>query len=1369
MGRIRRIDAGQVPSGESGWFNTEFANWASASFESPLDYAYVCQGWFVTAPRNSRAADFSFQPLDSQLGTGLRLVLREPPDMVRVWHELPAGFFDVAVGGVTVRIRGLTEDPAGLHLDSVALFFGSERERKFDRKLVGPIALGPSWQDVAVDASGIDANADEGRLISLRFSGRGTIEVEYCRPETALGMRTGAWVAAKAFAGRVMRLRRKRRTHNSPPVAVKPLQEVPARRVTADTPPREAGVSVARATAPHASEQAVGEEIKELRKAIKKLTGSMDVSAAQIRRLTEVMEVVLQRLDGPSQAITPLAPAFVTPLIPVAAAPLDAPALVRVPDQARRDDVGEAVAAPTKTINWVIGPPDNIGWAYGNNAKRLAGRLGNYKHVISAQTPSDVAIYFDAIIAERYPVEARKSILRIGGPRPLDRLYGDDLDAMRRAFSKFDAIIALSAELYFRALRAHDNVYLIPNALDLKEWHPSKRKRDEHALFTVGFAASLKSSAEAEVKGRAIAEGAVERLGARMLLTSKGGGAQIPHDRMIKDFYSKIDVLIHPVAPGREGTSNVVMEALSLGVPVLTTQHCGFHGEFLVDGQSALVRERDESSFAEALTLVQRDDRLRRRLVTEGRAFAERHHNLKIASRAYSRVITDLFAPVSGTASEPKRVCFAPFWEPAENFGSSRLRAKYPAEFLAQNDRYEIRMGYDSVADIAIVVQMCTHDVMSKLNANQDQFVVYDVCDRYYEKPRLFKHVSPPIDSLSRFHELCERADLILVPSRELKSQIASRFPDKPVKFLPEPVDYGATPRTPKVHEKKVVLWYGNPDRGNFESAKPMIEHLRDRHSYTPLIVSRTSFFKKHPEFLPFCRDWSMEAMEEAFSAASLCVVAYDESEQTKSPNRFVAAMMHGVPTLVKGSPACSEILVETGQTFAIADTLERLDHALSNLQSKEFLELYVQRVQRHLNQTVGEKAISEAYSELFRNHTFKRSLFSAGPRRVAFISHNLSIGEGAPWSLFELVHGLRDRGIEPHVFAPASGPLLNQYLEASIPVEVFEPVARHSVKVLNSRYHAVSQKFTEFLKNSNIEAVICNTVKAAPFAEIARRAGVPSAVIVRESYTAPERFSYLDGEAKLAGMTGLANAEHIVFVANTSREFWTDQPFNGAVHIIPNGISQARFAKEIETPKVDARKEVGLPEEAIIALCVGTINTRKGQRELVEWFATLAPDVRNRAHLVFLGAVQNVHLRDFHRVTDSLPEEIRSKITVVEATPQVSLYYRAADICLLNSTSEAYPRCIVEALCFGLPVLSTRVFGVNEQVTHGEAGFLYDFGDMEAWKQHFARLVANDEERQLMGQAASRSFWKLTGYSEMLLAYKSIISDLLDSAAKSR
>jgi hypothetical protein len=387
-------------------------------------------------------------------------------------------------------------------------------------------------------------------------------------------------------------------------------------------------------------------------------------------------------------------------------------------------------------------------------------------------------------------------VLRIGGPRPLERLFGNDPEAMRKAFSQFDAIIALNTALYLRALRVHHNVHLIPNAIALAQWHPSKRKRKEHGAFTVGFAASVKSSAEAEVKGHSIAIGAAERVGADILFTTKGG-KQIPHDRMIKEFYSNIDLLIHPVGPGREGTSNVIMEALALGVPVLTTTHAGLHGELLVDGKNALIRHRDDSAFAEAIVLVQRDERLRHRLVEQARAFAERHHNLVNAARGYETVFKQLFAPAVAKAKTTKRICFVPFWEPAEKFGSSRLRAKYPSEFLTRSGRFSVSMGYDPAADIAVIVQMCTHEVMGQLRTNPDQFVIYDVCDRYYENPRLFKHVDPPIDSQARFGELTERADLIVVPSRELKAQIASRLPDKPVRYVPEPVDYGATARPP--------------------------------------------------------------------------------------------------------------------------------------------------------------------------------------------------------------------------------------------------------------------------------------------------------------------------------------------------------------------------------------------------------------------------------------------------------------------------------------------------------------------------------------------------------------------------------------------
>lgn len=1314
-----------------GQFNSEFANWSAPAVSSPRNGDYICRNWFTTALKGGRNVDYSFEPLNKVQGSGLKLLVKKPPEMVRIWHRLPQGVLKAGRALLKLGLRGEAGGEAPPEV-TIALFRGGEDDRKFIRRLYGPLVLDRARREVGAEVVWEAGDIHEDSLLSLKFAGTGTFEIDFFRLETAgakpAGVTVSTWAATRSWANRVFSLGR---GQNEP--ARMPQANIAGQLVGLNRDVGSEGGQLRR------------DDLEELRFAIQTMTKSLDLSARHVDRLATAVEAALKRLDSAIPA-----PAIATPATSLA-------------QQASALKSQKEASTKAKTINWVIGPPENIGWAYGNNAERLAKKLGAYKHAVSDNKPADIAVYFDALVADRYPVEARKSVLRIGGPRPLDRLYGDDEEAMRKAFSKFDAIIALNAALYLRALRVHDNVHLIPNAIDLSQWHPSKRKRKDHAAFTVGFAASVKSSKEAEVKGYSIATGAAERVGANILFTTKGG-AQIPHDRMIKDFYSNIDLLIHPVGPGREGTSNVIMEALALGVPVLTTEHSGLHGELLVDGRSALIRERTDSAFAEAIVLLQRDERLRRRLVEDGRAFAERHHNLTTAARAYENVFKQLFAPAAPKKKATKRICFAPFWEPAEKFGSSRLRAKYPSEFLTRSGRFSVSLGYDPAADVAVIVQMCSHEVMAQLQGNADQFLIYDVCDRYYENPRLFKHVDPPIDSLARFGELTERADLVIVPSRELKAQIASRLPEKPVKYVPEPVDYAATGRSAKVVEKKVVLWFGNPDRGNFDSAKPLIERLRDEYGYEPLIVSRPSYFKRYPEFLPFCRQWSMEAMDEAFAAASICIVAYDAEELTKSPNRFIAATMQGIPTLVSGSPACNEILQATGNTFAITDSLERLDEAMALLASDSFRSDYLQSTQAHINQQVGEKVIADHYAALFAEHTFNRRRFAEGPRRVAFVTHNLAIGEGAPWSLFELVNGLQSHGVEPHVFAPAHGPLGDQYVQAGVPIEVFEPTARHAVKVLNSRYDVIAKRFALFLKTANIEAVVCNTVKAAPFAEMARQAGIPSAVIVRESYTPPERFSHFRGEARLAAVTGLTNTDQVVFVANSSRQIWADQPFKGMVRIIPNGISRERFAQELATPSAEARNRLDLPEDAIIALCVGTINERKGQRELVQWYATLPPEVRDKTHLVFLGAVQNVGYRDFLRASAELPEEIQSRITVVEATDDVALYYRAADMLLLNSKSEAYPRCIVEGLCFGLPVISTRVFGVNEQITHADAGFLYDFGDGESWQKYFSLLVERPSLRLEMARAAAHSFWKLTGYSEMLHAYKAVISDMLDT-----
>lgn len=1071
-------------------------------------------------------------------------------------------------------------------------------------------------------------------------------------------------------------------------------------------------------------------ELNVLVTAIRGLQQSVEASTSQVARLADAIERFLG--TGEEQASSARLPRS------------PAPRIVSLP--VRR-----------QSINWVVGPAENTTWAYGNNARRLATRLPAYDHHISADTECDIAVYFDALVAANHPVKAGKSVLRLGGSRPLDRLFGKDDGALATALAAFDAVVALSAALYLRAARLHPNVYFIPNALDLDTWHAVRPEASRP--FTAGFAASLSTKDEATMKGHDIAVEAARSRNVRLLAVSRGE-RQIPHERMHADFYAKIDVLLHPVAAGREGTSNVIMEAMACGVPVITTTDAGFHGEFLVDGRTALLRPRSAAAFADAITTLTRSPELRQTLAEEARRFAERQHSLDDAIARYDAVFRSLSATSSAVPAR-RKVAFVPFWEPTENFGSSRLRAQYPAAYLTKRGQLEVVVGYAADADVVIIVQMCTDEVMSQLLNNTGQFVIYDVCDKYYEKPRLFKHLASPVDSLSRFHQLVERADLLLAPSEELKLELASRVPTKAVKYVPEPVDYEATGCAARETSERVVLWFGNPDRGNFDEVRGMLEHLRQRHGFRPLIVSRKSYFRGQPSFEACVVEWSPSAMKQAFADAALCIVGYAPDEQTKSANRFVAAMMHGVPTLVRGSPACSDILERSGHRFAQLTDVRSLDQAIAKLQNREYRARFVAEVQRQIVEVHGEAAVTRNYVELLAEHTIDCSASCASPRKLAFVSHNLELGDGAPLSQYELVCGLRERGIEPYVFSPIGGPVAELYQAAGIHVETFEAEGHDGVETINHKYSAVRQRFCEFLRENAIEAVVCNTVKAAPYVDFAHLEDLPGQLIVRESYDAAERFSFFQGEAKLSAIRGVTHAEQVVFVAETSRKVWSDMPFKGLVRVIRNGISRERFAQAAQLSKRDARKRLGWPPEDVVAICVGRVTKRKGQQQLLRAFAELPPLVSNAARLVIIGVGESRTAAELRAELARLPGPLQTRVTLVPPVHDLGPYYAAADVSLLNSRSEAYPRSVLESLLWGLPVISTPVHGVQEQIRPGKDGFLYEQDDMAAWSSHFSLLVTDEGLRSAMSKSASRSFARLTSYPEMVLAYRALLSRL--------
>ena len=83
----------------------------------------------------------------------------------------------------------------------------------------------------------------------------------------------------------------------------------------------------------------------------------------------------------------------------------------------------------------------------------------------------------------------------------------------------------------------------------------------------------------------------------------------------------------------------------------------------------------------------------------------------------------------------------------------------------------------------------------------------------------------------------------------------------------------------------------------------------------------------------------------------------------------------------------------------------------------------------------------------------------------------------------------------------------------------------------------------------------------------------------------------------------------------------------------------------------------------------------------------------------------------------------------------------RDADIFVLPSWAEGQPYAILEAMCFGLPVVASAVGAIPETVGDGEQGLLIEPHDVEGMHAALEQLITDEDLRRRMGTAARRRY----------------------------
>ncbi len=359
----------------------------------------------------------------------------------------------------------------------------------------------------------------------------------------------------------------------------------------------------------------------------------------------------------------------------------------------------------------------------------------------------------------------------------------------------------------------------------------------------------------------------------------------------------------------------------------------------------------------------------------------------------------------------------------------------------------------------------------------------------------------------------------------------------------------------------------------------------------------------------------------------------------------------------------------------------------------------------------------------------------------VHYFTHNLSL-QGAPLFLLEHArHLYRETGARLIVTSGAEGPLRRAYESLGATVQVIDDSALLTAITSDQAERACANLAAAVdLRTANL--LIANTLSAYWGVHLAHRAGRPVLYYVHES--SPPR-SFYRGVLPPAALALLEEsfqlATHVSFLTSTSQRYFNSFSDQSNYGLLPGWIDLTGIDHFRANHSRDAlRTQLGLSSEKKLVINVGTICDRKGQHLFARavdllWFN--APALAASAEFLMIGGEDTAFDRT---LVNFLHELARPNLKIIPGTRDVYPYYGAADLFVCSSYEESFPRVILEAMAFGVPILSTHVHGIPEMVRADHEAVLVPPGDSAAMAAALQRLLASPETgRELAHHARIR------------------------------
>ena len=373
-----------------------------------------------------------------------------------------------------------------------------------------------------------------------------------------------------------------------------------------------------------------------------------------------------------------------------------------------------------------------------------------------------------------------------------------------------------------------------------------------------------------------------------------------------------------------------------------------------------------------------------------------------------------------------------------------------------------------------------------------------------------------------------------------------------------------------------------------------------------------------------------------------------------------------------------------------------------------------------------------------------------AGPTRTLAVFHVAEMS-GPARSLRGRIAWLAERG-EVEVVVPGPGPTADLYSDIASVTQLdyralTVPRSAGEAAGLARRLRRESSTFRDRIRATRPDLVLCATAMLPAVLVAARRERVPAllhAAELLEVERSPLRRLAGKGLVQLASSSAAAVAACSEVVADQYR---------------PHGVTTEVTYPPIADAFGDGdgpgfRERHGIPREAPLVLCVGSISAGRGQDVLldaVELTRTRSPAIR----CALVG-------EPFQRAVDlEYAGWLRRRAAVLCGfEPRIADAYAAADVVVNPARDpDAFGRACCEALVASRPVVATRVGGIPEVLSDGVTALLVPPSDKFALAAALEHLLGDPECANRIAAAGRRDVLERFAPERSLATFKRLVA----------